>query len=132
VSVTVDTRLDRVLGAKTAKALASHLDLDTVGDLLYHFPRRYDQRGEHTDIRSLSVGEQVTVMAQVQRTNVRPMRARRGQMLEVTVGDDSGGVLALTFFNQAWRERDLKTGGACSPARSPSSAAGASSTGRTT
>src|SRR5437763_6479939 len=102
--------LDRILGAKTAKALASHLDLDTVGDLLYHFPRRYDQRGEHTDIRSLSVGEQVTVMAQVQRTSVRPMRARRGQMLEVTVGDDSGGVLALTFFNQAWRERDLRAG----------------------
>src|SRR5436309_9389536 len=102
--------LDRILGAKTAKALASHLDLDTVGDLLYHFPRRYDQRGEHTDIRSLSVGEQVTVMAQVQRTSVRPRRARRGQMLEVTVGDDSGGVLALTFFNQAWRERDLRAG----------------------
>jgi ATP-dependent DNA helicase RecG len=107
---TVDTPLDKVLGAKTAKALANHLELETVGDLLYHFPRRYDQRGEHTDIRSLSVGDHVTVMAQVQRTNVRPMRQRRGQMLEVTVGDDSGGVLALTFFNQAWRERDLKPG----------------------
>jgi ATP-dependent DNA helicase RecG len=107
---TVDTPLSKVLGAKTAKALASHLELETVGDLLYHFPRRYDERGEHTDIRSLAVGEQVTVMAQVQRTNVRPMRARRGQLLEVTVGDGTGGVLGLTFFNQAWRERDLKPG----------------------
>ena len=109
-NTTVDTPLDKVLGAKTAKALASHLELDTVGDLLYHFPRRYDERGEHTDIHSLAVGEQVTVLAQVQRTNVRPMRARRGQMLEVVVGDDSGGLLGLTFFNQAWRERDLKPG----------------------
>src|SRR6185503_19657055 len=74
------------------------------------FPRRYDERGEHTDIRALAVGEQVTVMAQVQRTHLRPMRARRGQLLEVTVGDGSGGVLGLTFFNQAWRERDLKPG----------------------
>jgi ATP-dependent DNA helicase RecG len=99
-----------VVGEKTAKALSAHLDLETVGDLLYHFPRRYDERGEHTDIRSLEVGEQVTVMAQVQRTGVRPMRARRGQLLEVTVGDGQGGVLALTFFNQAWRERDLRPG----------------------
>jgi ATP-dependent DNA helicase RecG len=107
---TFDTPLGKVVGEKTAKALASHLELATVGDLLYHFPRRYDERGEHTDIRALSVGEQVTVMAQVQRTHVRPMKARRGQLLEVTVGDDAGGVLGLTFFNQAWRERDLKPG----------------------
>jgi ATP-dependent DNA helicase RecG len=56
------------------------------------------------------VGEQVTVLAQVLRTHVRPMRARRGQLLEVTVGDGEGGVLQLTFFNQAWRERDLRPG----------------------
>jgi ATP-dependent DNA helicase RecG len=102
--------LRSVLGEKTAKALSSHLDLETVGDLIYHFPRRYDERGEHTDIRGLTVGEQVTVLAQVQRASVRPMRARRGQLLEVTVGDDTGGTLGLTFFNQAWRERDLKPG----------------------
>ena len=106
----MDTPLTKVLGAKTAKALASHLDLHTVGDLLYHFPRRYDERGEHTDIRSLSVGEEVTVLAQVLGASVRPMRARRGQLLEVTVGDGAGGVLGLTFFNQAWRQRDLRPG----------------------
>ena len=39
----------------------------TAGDLIYHFPRRYDERGEHTDMRGLEVGEQVTLMAQVQR-----------------------------------------------------------------
>ncbi|MCW3845434.1 ATP-dependent DNA helicase RecG, partial [Micromonospora yasonensis] len=108
---TVDTPLKKLVGEKTAKALASHLDLHTAGDLIYHFPRRYDERGEHTDIRSLDVGEQVTVLAQVQRTAVRPMRQRRGNLLEVTVGDGSGGVLTLTFFgNQAWRERDLRPG----------------------
>ncbi|WP_203858423.1 ATP-dependent DNA helicase RecG [Plantactinospora mayteni] len=110
-SADVETPLRKLVGEKTAKALASHLDLHTAGDLLYHFPRRYDERGEHTDIRSLEVGEQVTVLGQVQRTAVRPMRQRRGNLLEVTVGDGSGGVLTLTFFgNQAWRERDLKPG----------------------
>ncbi|MTK01945.1 ATP-dependent DNA helicase RecG [Micromonospora sp. CP22] len=107
----LDTPLKKLVGEKTAKALASHLDLHTAGDLLYHFPRRYDERGEHTDIRSLDVGEQVTVLAQVQRTAVRPMRQRRGNLLEVTVGDGSGGSLTLTFFgNQAWRERELRPG----------------------
>ncbi len=107
---TMGTPLRSVVGEKTAKALSSHLDLDTVGDLMYHFPRRYDERGEHTDIRGLELGEQATVLAQVLRTGVRPMRNRRGQMLEATVGDDNGGVLTLTFFNQAWRERDLRPG----------------------
>jgi ATP-dependent DNA helicase RecG len=110
VRIQLDDALDKVVGAKTAKALASHLDLHTVGDLLYHFPRRYDERGEHTDIRSLSVGEEVTVLAQVLGASVRPMRARKGQLLEVTVGDGAGGVLGLTFFNQAWRQRDLRPG----------------------
>ncbi|MGN9808429.1 ATP-dependent DNA helicase RecG [Micromonospora sp. BQ11] len=110
-AATVDTPLKKLVGEKTAKALASHLDLHTAGDLIYHFPRRYDERGEHTDIRSLDVGEQVTVLAQVQRTAVRPMRQRRGNLLEVTVGDGSGGSLTLTFFgNQAWRERELRPG----------------------
>ncbi|MFC6017455.1 ATP-dependent DNA helicase RecG [Plantactinospora solaniradicis] len=110
-SAQLDTPLRKLVGEKTAKALANHLDLHTAGDLLYHFPRRYDERGEHTDIRSLEVGEQVTVLGQVRRTDVRPMRQRRGKLLEVTVGDGSGGVLTLTFFgNQAWRERDLRPG----------------------
>ncbi len=102
----LEAPLRAVVGDKTAKALAAELDLDTVGDLLYHYPRRYDERGEHTDISKLEVGEQVTVAAKVQRVNVRPMRQRRGKLLEVTVGDGRES-LTLTFFNQAWREREL-------------------------
>ncbi|MEV4275346.1 ATP-dependent DNA helicase RecG [Actinoplanes xinjiangensis] len=107
---TTDTPLTKVLGAKTAKALEDHLELRTAGDLIYHFPRRYDQRGEHTDLRSLQVDEQVTVLAQVQGMSVKPMRQRRGNMLEVTIGDGSGATLTCTFFNQAWRERELRKG----------------------
>jgi len=107
---TTDTPLKKVLGDRTAKALAAHLDLHTAGDLIYHFPRRYDERGEHTDMRGLQVGEQVTLLAQVQSVSVKPMRARKGNMLEIVVGDGSGATLTCTFFNQAWRERDLKRG----------------------
>ncbi|BCJ72778.1 ATP-dependent DNA helicase RecG [Catellatospora sp. IY07-71] len=106
----VDTDLSKLVGEKTAKALKTHLDLYTAGDLLYHVPRRYDQRGEHTDMRTLELGEEVTVLAQVLRTTTRPMRQRRGSMLEVVVGDGAGGQLVLTYFQQAWRERDLRPG----------------------
>ncbi|MEV0456890.1 ATP-dependent DNA helicase RecG [Catellatospora methionotrophica] len=109
-SADVDTDLSKLVGEKTAKALKTHLDLYTAGDLLYHVPRRYDQRGEHTDMRTLEIGEEVTVLAQVLRTTTRPMRQRRGSMLEVVVGDGAGGQLVLTYFQQAWRERDLRPG----------------------
>ncbi|GGJ76442.1 ATP-dependent DNA helicase RecG [Pilimelia anulata] len=106
---TLDTPLDGVVG-KTAKALAEHLDLHTVGDLLRHYPRRYDERGAPTDMAALTVGEQVTVLARVRGASVRPMRARRGNLLEVTLTDDAGGVLTCTFFQQAWRQKDLRPG----------------------
>ena len=107
---TTGTPLTKVLGDRTAKALATHLDLHTAGDLIYHFPRRYDERGEHTDLRELQIGEQVTLLAQVQSVSVKPMRARKGNMLEITIGDGSGATLTCTFFNQAWRERELRRG----------------------
>ena len=109
-ATTTDTPLRAVLGERRAKLLATHLDLQTAGDLIYHFPRRYDERGEHTDIRGLQVGEQVTLLAQVRGATVRPMRARKGSMLEISIGDGTGATLTCTFFNQAWRERELRPG----------------------
>jgi ATP-dependent DNA helicase RecG len=106
----LSTPLRKLVGEKTAKALSLHLGLETAGDLIYHFPRRYDQRGEHTAIQSLAVGEEVTILGQVLHTSVRRMRERRGNLLEVVVGDDEGGRIKLTFFNQGWRERDLRPG----------------------
>jgi ATP-dependent DNA helicase RecG len=101
--------LTGVLGAKTSDALASSLDLHTVGDLLRHYPRRYAERGELTNISGLRIGEHATVLAQVERVGKRTMRSRRGTILEVRITD---GVrpLTCTFFNQAWRERELLPG----------------------
>jgi ATP-dependent DNA helicase RecG len=101
--------LTGVLGAKTSEALASSLDLHTVGDLLRHYPRRYAERGELTNISGLRVGEHATVMAQVERVSKRTMRSRRGTILEVRI-TDGVSPLTCTFFNQAWRERELLPG----------------------
>lgn len=105
----LETPLTKVLGGKTADALEDALDLHTVGDLLRHYPRRYAERGERTDLATLEIGEQVTIMAEIRAVNRKQMRTKRGSMLEVTVGDGDR-TISLTFFNQAWRERELQPG----------------------
>src|SRR5215207_9732131 len=105
--VALDTKLADVVGGKTAGALDKALELRTVGDLLRHYPRRYAERGELTDLADLRIGEDVTVLAEVRSVTRRPMRQRRGTLVEAVVGDGRRS-LKLTFFNQPWRERDLK------------------------
>lgn len=98
-----------MLVGRTAAAFAKGLGLQTVGDLLSHYPRRYARRGELTALTRLPVDENVTIVAEVLRVMNRPMRAKRGSILEVTIGDGLG-ILTLTFFNQAWRANELKAG----------------------
>jgi ATP-dependent DNA helicase RecG len=105
----LDERLDRVFGSKTAKVLASTLDLHTVGDLLRHYPRRYDKHGELTDMASLHDGEQVTVLAKIASVTTRRMRSKRGTMTEVRV-TDGHNMLSLLFFQQQWLESKLRPG----------------------
>jgi ATP-dependent DNA helicase RecG len=106
----LEESLRTTLGGKAAAKLDTAFGLATTGDLLRHYPRRYAGRGELTDLASLRDGDHVTVFAQVERVRTRPMRARRGQLLEVTVTDGRAR-LALTFFNkvQFW-ERQLTPG----------------------
>jgi ATP-dependent DNA helicase RecG len=107
--VTLSTRLDGVVGSKTAGALQRAFGMASVGDLLGHYPRRYARRGELTPIATLPVGEQVTIVAEVRAVSVRPMRGRKGSLLEVVISDGEGTV-NLTFFNQAWRQTELRVG----------------------
>ena len=101
--------LTKTLGRQTANALATGLDVHTVGDLLRHYPRRYAERGELTDLDSLQLDEQVTVLARVESVTTRRMKTRRGGITDAVVTDGRGR-LVLTFFNQPWRERDLQPG----------------------
>ncbi len=101
-----------VVGSKAADRLDAALGLQTVGDLLGYYPRRYEKRGELTDLMSLQDGEHVTVQAEVAAVSVRKMRNRRGSIFEAIVTDGRGR-LTLTFFGhgrQEWRERELSPG----------------------
>lgn len=103
------TPLTGALGDKTAKALDKQFGIKTVADLLLHFPRRYSKRGELTDFSLLPIGEVVTVVGQVQSTNQRSMKGRKGSIFEVVLGDGNGQ-LTLAFFNQTWRQAELHAG----------------------
>ena len=103
------TSLDRVLGDKTAKSFAKNLGLKTVADLMQHYPRRYSNRGELTPIANLPIGESLSIVAEVVDARERRTKGRVSHILEVRITDGSG-FLSLTFFNQAWRQRDLKPG----------------------
>src|SRR5688500_5056834 len=97
--ISFDDKLQPLLGKKTADALETGLGLTTVGDLLRHYPRRYDERGKLTDIRSLEIDEHVTVQAEVRKCTKRQMKARRGQMTEAVITDGTSE-LHLVFFGK--------------------------------
>jgi ATP-dependent DNA helicase RecG len=106
--------LRAVVGDKAAKRLATlgSTGLKTVCDLLTYYPRRYETRGQLTDLASLRDGEHVTVQAEIASVHARPMRNRQGSIFEAVV-TDGHGKLTLTFFGrgrQDWRERDLAPG----------------------
>ena len=109
---TLEDPLRLVIGDKAAKRLDQALGIRTVGELLMHYPRRYEERGELTELTSLRDGEHVTVQAEIAKVTVRKMRSRPGTILEATVTDGRGS-LTLTFFGrgrQDWRERELLPG----------------------
>jgi ATP-dependent DNA helicase RecG len=95
------------VGPKKAEGL-SELGIETVLDLLMHYPRRYIDRTNEALIRDMVVGEEAMVLATVKRVETRRTKQRR-TLVQIDVTDGSG-YLRCTFFNQPWREKQLKPG----------------------
>ncbi len=105
----LDSKLVNVVGDRTAKVLDTTFGYKTIADLIHHYPRRYLVRGELSDIAELKEGDEVTVLAEIFSSSSRKLHARKGSILEVIVTDGSAK-MSLTFFNQAWREKELRVG----------------------
>ena len=103
------TKLVDVVVDRTAKVLDTVFGYRSVSDLLRHYPRRYLVRGELSDIAELNEGDEVTVLAEIYSSSSRKLQGRKGSILEVIVTDGSAK-MSLTFFNQAWREKELRVG----------------------
>jgi ATP-dependent DNA helicase RecG len=98
--------LDAV-GPKLEERLAQ-MELHTVLDVLQHYPRRFVDRTKRVEIADLQIGEEATVFGEVRRVHGR--RTRQGRALVEVVVYDGTSLLNLTFFNQAWREKQLRVG----------------------
>ena len=96
------------VGPKHAQTLA-RLGLNTLGDMLYNFPRRYDDYTQLKPIQRLKYGEEVTVIGTVNSINSRPIRAGRLQITEAIITDGTG-FLKVTWFNQPWIGKRLLQG----------------------
>jgi ATP-dependent DNA helicase RecG len=82
-----DRDLSTVLHPRTAQAVAKHLDLHTVGELLDLFPRRYLSRGQLTSFDELELGQEASIISRVVSVSTRSMHTRRGSIAEVLVTD---------------------------------------------
>ncbi|MEW6568295.1 MAG: ATP-dependent DNA helicase RecG [Chloroflexota bacterium] len=96
------------IGPKSAKTL-ERLQLRTLGDLLWHLPRRYDDYSQLKTINRLWYGEEVTVIAAVDDIALRPTRGGKMTLVEATVSDGTGA-LRVTWFNQPWIAERLRPG----------------------
>ncbi|MFO7698607.1 MAG: DEAD/DEAH box helicase, partial [Anaerolineae bacterium] len=94
------------VGPANAKRLAV-LGVSTVQDLIYHFPRRYDDFAQRKQIKQLALGDQVTVVGAVRSTGLRRTGGR--SLFRATLSDETGAI-ECTWFNQPHLDRSLTKG----------------------
>jgi ATP-dependent DNA helicase RecG len=102
------TRL-RGVGERKAEGLAV-VGVESLLDLLTYYPRRYVDRTNEARVRDLMVGEEALVLVTVQQVSSRRTRGRPSKLLVTVDVTDGSGHLRVSFFNQAWRERQLRPG----------------------
>ena len=100
------------VGPRNAVML-TRLGLNNLGDMLYNFPRRYEDYSQLKPIRDVFYGQQVTVIGTVTTVNSRQMRGGKTSIIEAVINDGTAG-LRLTWFNQPWLTNRIKAGDAIS------------------
>jgi ATP-dependent DNA helicase RecG len=93
------------IGGRAAPAYAK-LGLYTVGDLIFHLPRRYEDRRNLPKIGELRPGDWATIRGRVRNFEARPTRG--GMVVMKAIVGDGTGAVALTWFNQPWIRRQLE------------------------
>jgi ATP-dependent DNA helicase RecG len=97
------------VGATLAKRLRG-FGIQTVRDLLFHAPRRYESAAEQVSIAKLGQAEgEVAIEGRIASARARPLRGRR-TVVTAIVRDDSGGQVSASFFNQPWLAEKLTPG----------------------
>ena len=88
-------------------ARLAKLGIFTVRDLLMHLPFGWDEYGEPSQVANLVDGKQATVVGTITSISAKRSKYKKMQLTEATLQDDSGGVLKLVWFNQAFVAKQL-------------------------
>src|SRR5258708_34135602 len=84
------------------------LGIVTVGDLLFHFPFRYDDFSNLSNAMEAQEGEKVTLVGEI--WQIQNIFTRGGKVLTKAVFNDGSGPIDLTWFNQSWLTKSLAAG----------------------
>ncbi|MCK4400695.1 ATP-dependent DNA helicase RecG [bacterium] len=104
-----DTSIQYIKGVGPKRvALFERLGIQTVKDLLYYIPRRYEDRSDFSPIARLRIGEQNTVVGKVLTSGVQKLK-RNLSILKVAI-DDGTGIIYAVWFNQPFLEEQFKIG----------------------
>ncbi|KAA0024249.1 ATP-dependent DNA helicase RecG [Antrihabitans cavernicola] len=106
---TLTDRLDHLLGNKAATPLAEAFDIQTVEDLLRHYPNRYATQGQPLTEGMPADGSHITIIGVVDKADLQPMKNRKGTLLRVVIAAEKQKVSA-TFFNGQKVKHNVKVG----------------------
>ena len=95
------------VGTKYAQLL-DKLGVRTVGDLLYHLPRKYIDLSQITPVAELLIDELQVIEARL--ASIKTVRIRGGKTMVVAKAEDGSGSIQLTWFNQPYIEKSLIVG----------------------
>jgi ATP-dependent DNA helicase RecG len=99
-----------IKGVGPAKSrLLSRLGIETVADLLYYFPRRYEDRTRFTPACRLQIGQYQTVRGRVLAAGIRRSLRRGFKIFEAAIGDETGKIFCV-WFNQPYLSGYFKIG----------------------
>ncbi len=95
------------VGEQTAQSLR-RLGVETVQDLLFYLPFRFEDRSQVVSIAGLRVGEEAVIAGEIGKVHGR--RTKRGGFLVDARITDKTGTIPAIWFNQRFLLSQLKTG----------------------
>lgn len=104
----LSTPLSAVKGVGPATAaLYSRIGLDTVSDLVHHYPRRYEDYSAVSPVKDLEPGH-ITIKATLSKVKSRYGRSRGTHITEAAATDERGDAISVVWFNQPYRAAAIK------------------------
>ena len=110
-SLRLDMKVQFLKGVGPRRAeLFNKIGINTIEDLFYHFPYRYEDRTNFMCISKVQEGKAQTIKAKVLASTQRRSWKKRGfNILEVAVGDVTGRIFCV-WFNQPYLKNYFKVG----------------------